>query len=156
MATSVFFPVCCTEAFVKRRSTLAIFMPRPTCLGFVPPMLPFGADAPERFCEIISAKVTRLDLNPVVLTFAMLLPMTSMRVWCPLSPETPENMERCIMNLSFAFLTVQRSCHSFRKQQEIPSRKKICLPLSAAVQLLYHLLTAPVAHGQKPPVGPAL
>ena len=62
------------------RSVLATFMPRPTCFGFTPPTVPDGAEAPERFCEIMSANVTRLDLKPVVLTFAMLLPITSMRV----------------------------------------------------------------------------
>ena len=62
------------------RSVLATLMPRPTCFGFTPPIVPVGEDAPERFCEIMSANVTRLALKPVVLTFAMLLPITSMRV----------------------------------------------------------------------------
>ena len=54
----------------------------------------------------MSAKVTRLALNPVVLTLAMLLPITSIRVLWLFSPETPENMERIITNLSFMFYKI--------------------------------------------------
>ena len=35
-------------------------------------------------------KVMELDLKAVVFTFAILLPITSILVWCVLSPATPE------------------------------------------------------------------
>src|SRR5690606_12571278 len=34
----------------------------------------------------------------MVFTLAMLLPMTSIRVWCAFSPETPANRERIIVH----------------------------------------------------------
>ena len=80
MAKSVFRPVACSEPCVCRTSMPPIFMPRPTCCGFVPPRLSVGAEAPEIVWVSMSWKVTRLALKPCVLTFAMLLPTTSMYV----------------------------------------------------------------------------
>ena len=76
----MFLPVDWTEPSVKSKSMLATPVPRPICFGFVPPTLSCGADAPVSVWESVSANVVRLDLKPVVLTFAMLLPLTSMRV----------------------------------------------------------------------------
>jgi hypothetical protein len=42
-------------------------------------------------------KVTRLDLNATVFTFATLLPITSIRTWWFRSPATPEKSERIMM-----------------------------------------------------------
>ncbi|MNU04110.1 hypothetical protein D3C72_2483900 [compost metagenome] len=68
-------------------------MPRPICCGLTPPRLlpaPPGAVAASCSCETWSAKLTRLALKPVVLTLAMLLPITSMRVWWLRMPLMPE------------------------------------------------------------------
>jgi len=51
--------------------------PEPICTGLVPPRPPCAAPAPRRVWLSVSSKVTRLALKPVVLTLAMLLPITS-------------------------------------------------------------------------------
>src|SRR5579883_2515070 len=51
-----------------------------------------GALAPFSVCSIASSKLVRLALKPTVLTFAMLLAVTSSIVWWAFSPLIAENM----------------------------------------------------------------
>src|SRR6185312_7792937 len=67
----------------------------------MPPVVVPGRVAPERTCEKLSVKFARLALNAVVLTFAMLLPMTSIRVWLFRRPDTAENSERSMSLKSY-------------------------------------------------------
>src|SRR5690606_3838228 len=97
MARSVVIPVGCRLPAVCSTSMLPNCTPRPTCCGLVPPRVPMGAVAARIVSYSMSLKVTRLALNPTVLTLAMLLPMTSMRVWWVKSPETPENSDRIMV-----------------------------------------------------------
>jgi hypothetical protein len=64
--------------------------PRPTCFGFTPPVSSVGLAAPEIIWDTRSWKLTRPFLNPWVLTFATLFPMTSILVWWFTIPDTPE------------------------------------------------------------------
>jgi hypothetical protein len=76
-----------------------VFTPRPICLGFTPPV-PVLALAPLALCVvwlISAAKVMELDLYATVLTFAMLLPITSILVWCALRPDTPAKSDLIIV-----------------------------------------------------------
>jgi len=74
--------------------------PRPICFAFTPPVVPapvpLAAAAALMVSLYKSLKVTVLFLKPTVFTLAMLLPITSMRVWWLRSPVTPENNERII------------------------------------------------------------
>jgi hypothetical protein len=73
--------------------------PRPTCFAFTPPR-PVSAFAPEAVCVvwyIMSLNLTEEDLNPTVFTFAMLLPITSILLWCVFNPATPEYNDLIIM-----------------------------------------------------------
>ncbi|GBD15849.1 hypothetical protein HRbin26_00743 [bacterium HR26] len=45
----------------------------------------------------MSVKRTRPTLKPVVFTFEMLLPMTSIQVWWARNPEIAENMDRIMV-----------------------------------------------------------
>jgi hypothetical protein len=56
----------------------------------VPPVSAFARPAPAVSCESVSWKRTVEALNAVVLTLAMLLPVTSSIVWWARSPEMPE------------------------------------------------------------------
>jgi hypothetical protein len=56
-------------------------MPSPTWRAFIPPCASCGRLAPWRSWAKPSLNVTRPDLNATVLTFAMLLPITSIRTW---------------------------------------------------------------------------
>jgi hypothetical protein len=53
-----------------------------------------GAEAPARVWLSVSWKTVALLLKPVVLTLAMLLPVTSIICWWVRRPETPAYMER--------------------------------------------------------------
>ena len=66
--------------------------PNPTCIGFTPPSTALGRLAARKVCAIRSWKCTRLLLNPVVLIFAMLLPMTFIFCWCAFRLATPESI----------------------------------------------------------------
>src|SRR4051794_36078599 len=72
----------------------ATLTPRPTCAGFVPPRSAAGAPPARITWDSVSWKTVWLDLKPTVLTLAMLLPVTSILVWCARRPEMAENMER--------------------------------------------------------------
>ena len=66
--------------------------PRPICFALIPPV-PVKALAPEALCVvwyIISLNVTDDDLNAKVFTLAILLPITSILIWCVFNPDTPE------------------------------------------------------------------
>src|SRR5690606_17718357 len=68
--------------------------PRPTCFALTPPLTPSsGAVTPLTVWLKISENITRQYLKPIVLTFAILLPITSSFVWKPLIPETPEYID---------------------------------------------------------------
>src|SRR5437763_1196887 len=96
MAMSVERPVCCSAPWVNEVATVPIFTPMPTCDGFEPPKPVLGLPAPLMVWLSRSSKTAWLDLNPVVLTLAMLLPITSIIVWWDRRPETAENIERSI------------------------------------------------------------
>src|SRR4051812_48692161 len=97
MATSVARPVDCEAPWLNRVVMAPTFTPRPTWAGLVPPAPPpAGELAPLSIWLRRSWKITWLDLNPTVLTLAMLLPMVSIIVWWLRRPVTPENIERSI------------------------------------------------------------
>jgi hypothetical protein len=75
--------------------------PRPIWAGFVPPVSACAPPAPLTSCESVSWNCTADDLNAVVLTLAMLLPVTSSIVWWERRPEIPEYSER---SMADAFL----------------------------------------------------
>src|SRR3954447_7284181 len=101
MSMSVFLPVDCVEPWVRFVAMPATWTPRPTCAGFVPPELACAKRAPEVSCDRVSWNWTAEDLNAVVLTLAMLLPVTSSIVWWERRPEIPEYSER---SMADAFL----------------------------------------------------
>ena len=78
----------------------AVDTPRPICFALIPPVpvRAFGPLAPWVVWYIISLKVTEEDLNATVFTFAILLPITSILVWCVLRPDTAENNDLIIVH----------------------------------------------------------
>ena len=103
MATSVGTPVALIEPLVKFRCVPAIETPSPICPGFVPPVLSLGAVPSEKFRLNVGAKIIRLDLNAIVLTFAMLLPITSKLRALAANPDNPVNIatvEAMVFSLS--------------------------------------------------------
>src|SRR4051794_27222871 len=94
MATSVGRPVSCEAPCAKLVVIAPMRVPRPTWAGLVPPAAPAGAAAPEIIWLRVSWNTAWLDLKPAVLTLAMLLPTTSIIVWCDRRPETAEKSER--------------------------------------------------------------
>ena len=78
---SIMLPVASSCPWPKLFETEASDIPRPTCTGFVPAMLLLGRDAPCTVSESICWNNARPDLNPIVLMFAMLFPITLMLVW---------------------------------------------------------------------------
>ncbi len=97
MARSVLRPVTWLAPWVKTPVMEPTRVPRPICIGFVPPMLPVGEPLPCRVWASVSWNVTTEDLKPAVLTLAMLLPTTSIIVWWERNPEIPENIERIMV-----------------------------------------------------------
>src|SRR3954463_3844094 len=91
---SVDRPVDWVAPWVQLVVIAATFTPRPTCAGFVPPRSAAGAPPARITCESVSWKTVWDPLKPTVLTLAMLLPVTSILVWCARRPEMAENMER--------------------------------------------------------------
>src|SRR4051795_9088533 len=91
---SVERPVFCVEPWLKLVVMPATLTPRPTWAGLVPAESAVGAEPLRRTCESVSSKTVVLLLNPTVLTLAMLLPTTSILVWCARRPEMAENIER--------------------------------------------------------------
>src|SRR3954466_14167009 len=77
----------------------ATLTPRPTWAGLVPAMPAVGAEPLRSTWERVSSKTVVLDLKPTVLTLAMLLPTTSILVWCARRPEMAENRERSTAEL---------------------------------------------------------
>lgn len=77
------FPVVsAAPAEVMLTDVAPVVTPRPICLAFTPPVpaAPFPADAEDVVCYIISLNLTEDDLKASVLTFAILLPITSILV----------------------------------------------------------------------------
>src|SRR5438552_963635 len=91
MATSVATPVALIAPLEKFRWVPAMLTPRPICPGLVPPLVVPGAVPNEKLRLKVGANDMRLVLNAVVLTLAMLLPMTSSRRALAASPERPVN-----------------------------------------------------------------
>ena len=87
---SVDLPVDWVEPCEKLVEMPATCTPRPIWAGLVPPWSGVAAPAPWVICESVSWKRTADDLNAVVFTLAMLLPVTSSMVWCERRPEIPE------------------------------------------------------------------
>src|SRR5437867_10199064 len=75
----------------------SVVTPVPTWMGGVPLAAPLAPLEPRSVWLKESAKSTRPDLKPVVLTLAMLLLMTSICSWNCWMPLTPEVRERIIM-----------------------------------------------------------
>src|SRR5919107_4054174 len=91
---SVARPVDWVAPCVQLVVIAATLTPRPTCAGFVPPRFCAGAPPARITWDSVSWKTVWLPLKPTVLTLAMLLPVTSIFVWCARRPEMAENMER--------------------------------------------------------------
>src|SRR3954451_12447952 len=91
---SVERPVFCVEPWLKLVLIPATLTPSPTCAGLVPAVSAVGAEPLRSSWESVSSKTVVLLLKPTVLTLAMLLPTTSIFVWCARRPEMAENIER--------------------------------------------------------------
>src|SRR5688572_19748714 len=89
IATSVATPVAEIAPFPMLRCVPAMEMPRPTWPGLVPPLADPGAVPSEKLRLKVGANAMRLDLYAVVLTLAMLLPITSSRRELAERPESP-------------------------------------------------------------------
>src|SRR4051812_38836514 len=87
MARSRASPVAETEPPVVLRWVPAILTPRPIWNGLVPPRSAEGAEPVPSVRLNMVENIRRLDLNAVVLTLAMLLPITSMFRELALRPE---------------------------------------------------------------------
>src|ERR1700754_2485385 len=88
---SVGRPVVCEEPWRKLVLVAATWTPSPIWIGLVPPR-PAVALAPEPAVSIwlrVSWKTVVLDLKPMVLALAMLLPVTSSMVWLTRRPLMP-------------------------------------------------------------------
>src|SRR5689334_23110384 len=94
---SVGRPVVWVDPWVKLALVAASWTPRPTWIGLVPPRLALAADAPVSIWLRVSWNTVELDLNPVVLALAMLLPVTSSMVWLTRRPEMPAKSERSMV-----------------------------------------------------------
>ena len=60
-------------------------------------MVAVGALEPRSSCDRASSKLARSDLNPMVLTLAMLLAVTSSMVWWTVRPLMAENIARMVI-----------------------------------------------------------
>ena len=89
MATSVATPVAPMAPLLKLRWVPATVTPRPTWPGFVPPVFVPGAVPSEKLRLKVGVNCMRFDLNAVVFTLEMLLPITSRRREFEMSPERP-------------------------------------------------------------------
>src|SRR5689334_12658386 len=106
---SVLRPVICDAPCVKLVVMPATRTPRPTCAGLVPPTPGW---APPAFCRTwlrVSWNWVCDDLKPVVLTLAMLLPVTSSMVWWLRRPLMPEKSERS-MGVPFGWSCAGSGC----------------------------------------------
>ena len=107
MAKSVERPVVCAAPWEKFVPMPASRTPSPIWAGFVPPATAeTGAPDPFNVWLSRSSNWTVPALKPVVLTFEMLLPTTSMNVWCAWSPETAANIERSMLDSSLRCYSV--------------------------------------------------
>ena len=93
MAMSLLRLVGWIEPCSKFPLMLLTFIPRPICMGFVPPA---DADALPALSvwPRMSSKITSEALNPVVFALAMLLPITSSHSWWFRRPDTAVNIAR--------------------------------------------------------------
>ena len=94
MAKSVERPVRCRDPWAKLVAIDDTREPRPIVLGLVPPVVAVARPAPRNVWLSTSSKTVDDDLKPLVLTFEMLLPTTSIIVWWLRRPEMAENIER--------------------------------------------------------------
>src|SRR6266540_3062513 len=98
MARSVVLPVVFRAPWVFSMSMLATDEPRPTWAALMPPRPSPGATEPRMVCESMVWNATRLPLKAVVLTLAMLLPITSMKIWWFFRPAMAEFIERSMVS----------------------------------------------------------
>ena len=89
IATSVATPVAPIAPLLKLRWVPATVTPRPIWPGFVPPVFVPGAVPSVKLRLKVGVNCMRFDLNAVVFTFEMLLPMTSRRREFEMRPERP-------------------------------------------------------------------
>src|SRR5689334_14932903 len=92
MARSRPSPVAVTEPGLVLRWVPAILTPRPIWNGLVPPETVEGAEPSPRLRLNTVENTSRLLLYAVVLTLAMLLPMTSMFRELAVRPDRPVNI----------------------------------------------------------------
>ena len=86
---SVAMPVAVSAPLEKFRCVPATVLPLPIWRGLIPPLRPFGP-APSDWVRLnMDSNSIRVDLKAVVLTLAMLLPMTFSRLWLLSRPERP-------------------------------------------------------------------
>ena len=93
-------PVTWLAPWVNTPSIEATLVPRPIWMALDPPWPAPPEPAPERVWLRASWNVMTEALKPAVFTLAMLLPTTSIIVWCDRRPEIPANIER-IMSVWF-------------------------------------------------------
>src|SRR6478672_10051634 len=95
---SVVRPVVWAEPWPKLVLVAPTWTPRPTWIGLVPPRVP-GEDweAPVSIWLSVSWKTVVLDLKPMVLALAMLLPVTSSITWLTRRPLMPAKSERSMV-----------------------------------------------------------
>src|SRR3954451_13126888 len=86
------------EPWLKFVDVAAIWTPRPTWMGLTPPLMGLADEAPVSIWLSVSWKTVALDLNPMVLALAMLLPVTSSIVWLTRSPLMPAKSERSMVS----------------------------------------------------------
>jgi hypothetical protein len=78
----------------------------------------------------VSWNVTTDDLNPAVLTLAMLFPTTSIIVWCDLRPEMPANIERIMVWLP----PESGAVHGVRRE----SIRRLQVPCRPSAEQIHH------------------
>ena len=82
-------------------SILETLVPVPTCIGFLPPSPPDGANADLIVCDNSLAKFTREDLKPDVFKFARLSPITFNATCEVFKPDIPATSDDVDITYSF-------------------------------------------------------
>src|SRR5688500_1794044 len=93
---SVTLEVVLKAPWVLTCSTPATVIPMPTWTLLMPPRSSVGATAERIVDESMLWKLIRPDLKALVLTLAMLFPITSIYIWCILRPVIAAFIERSI------------------------------------------------------------
>src|ERR1041385_9060811 len=98
-----------------------VVTPEPICSEAAPLVLALPPLETRKVSLNESAKSTRADLKPVVLTLAMLLPMTSISSWKFCKPLMAEVRERSILLWSWGLVRLRRGRRDCRYLAEVVS-----------------------------------